>query len=47
MGDYDPFASSQIRVITGIIGFVILISLMKKWGNVPRGFTDSKARKAY
>ena len=46
MGDYDPFASSQIRVITGIIGFIIMISIMRKWGNVPQGFTDSKARKA-
>ncbi len=46
MGDYDPFASSQIRVITGIIGFAILISILKKWGNIPKGFTDKKASKA-
>jgi uncharacterized membrane protein len=31
MGDYDPFASSQIRVITGIFGFAIMISVMKRW----------------
>jgi len=46
MGDYDPFASSQIRVITGIIGFTILISILKKWGNLKTGLKDKKASKA-
>lgn len=43
MGSYDPFASSQIRVITGIIGFLILITLMKKWGDLNSGLKDKKA----
>ena len=46
MGDYDPFASSQIRVITGIIGFAVMISLMKKWGSVRVGLKDKKASRA-
>ncbi|HOO85080.1 MAG TPA: DMT family transporter [Prolixibacteraceae bacterium] len=46
MGDYDPFASSQIRVITGIIGFAIMISLMKRWPVVSKGLSDRKASKA-
>ena len=46
MGDYDPFASSQIRVITGIIGFAILITIMKRWKNVGQGIVDKKASKA-
>jgi drug/metabolite transporter (DMT)-like permease len=46
MGDYDPFASSQIRVISGIIGFAVLITLMKRWGGVVRGVKDRKASKA-
>ncbi|MBN2262789.1 MAG: DMT family transporter [Prolixibacteraceae bacterium] len=46
MGDYDPFASSQIRVITGIIGFTIMISLMKRWPVVSKGLSDKKASKA-
>ena len=37
MGNYDPFASSQIRVITGIIGFIVIITLAKQWRSV--GFT--------
>lgn len=46
MGDYDPFASSQIRVITGIIGFAILITIMKRWNVVVKGVSDKKASKA-
>ena len=46
MGDYDPFASSQIRVITGIVGFAIMISLMKRWPVVSNVLHDKKASKA-
>ena len=46
MGDYDPFASSQIRVITGIVGFAIMISIMKRWKMVGTGLKDKKASKA-
>lgn len=46
MGDYDPFASSQIRVITGIIGFALMITLMKRWGMVRSGMKDRKASRA-
>lgn len=46
MGDYDPFASSQIRVITGIVGFSILILFMKRWRGVVTGLRDKKAVKA-
>ncbi|HKK82507.1 MAG TPA: DMT family transporter [Prolixibacteraceae bacterium] len=46
MGNYDPFASSQIRVISGIIGFAVLITILKRWGGVVRGIKDRKASKA-
>lgn len=46
MGDYDPFASSQIRVITGIIGFAILITLTKRWGMLRKGLSDRTASRA-
>ena len=46
MGNYDPFASSQIRVITGVLGFSILITFMKKWKNVRIAIKDKKANKA-
>ncbi|HPR32628.1 MAG TPA: DMT family transporter, partial [Prolixibacteraceae bacterium] len=46
MGDYDPFASSQIRVITGVIGFTIMISVLKRWKVLFKGISDRKASRA-
>lgn len=46
MGDYDPFAASQIRVITGIVGFAVLITIMKRWRIVGQGIKDKKATRA-
>jgi drug/metabolite transporter (DMT)-like permease len=43
MGSYDPFASSQIRTITGIIGFVLIISLSRNWRNVKSSILNQKA----
>ncbi|MCK5029154.1 MAG: DMT family transporter [Bacteroidales bacterium] len=34
MQDFDPFAATQIRVITGLIGFAILFIFMKRWKKV-------------
>jgi len=34
MGEYDAFSASQIRVLTGVVGFTILFFLMKRWGKV-------------
>jgi len=34
MGNYSAFAATQIRIITGIVGFSIVITLWKKWHNV-------------
>lgn len=34
MGSYNAFAATQIRIITGVIGFSIIISVWKKWRNV-------------
>lgn len=34
MGSYNPFAASQIRVIAGIIGFAVVITISKKWGKL-------------
>jgi len=33
-GYLDPFAATQIRVIAGTIGFIIIISLNRSWKNV-------------
>ena len=34
MGDYDPFAATQIRVIAGIIGFALLSTVLSRWKQV-------------
>ncbi len=34
MGEYDAFAASQIRVITGMIGFAVIILIMGRFGKV-------------
>lgn len=39
MGEYNVFAATQIRIIAGSVGFVILISLVKRW---PRVITATK-----
>jgi drug/metabolite transporter (DMT)-like permease len=31
MGEYDPFAATQIRIIAGIMGFTILVFMLKRW----------------
>lgn len=34
MQDFDPFAATQIRVITGFTGFAILFVFMKRWKKI-------------
>jgi drug/metabolite transporter (DMT)-like permease len=34
MKNYDPFAATQIRIIAGIFGYVILVTFMARWKNV-------------
>jgi drug/metabolite transporter (DMT)-like permease len=43
MGDYNPFAATQIRIITGIIGFVALITVSRRWESVVSTLKQSKA----
>jgi drug/metabolite transporter (DMT)-like permease len=43
MGDYNPFAATQIRIIAAIIGFSIFITIVKKWGNLGIALKDNRA----
>lgn len=45
MGDYNVFAATQIRIIAGTIGFIMLISLIKRWPKVKQAVTDSISMK--
>ena len=43
MGDYDAFASTQIRIIAGIAGFIVVITLSQRWTKVKNAFRNRHA----
>lgn len=43
MGEYDPFASTQIRIIAGFIGFGLIFALTGKAGLIRNAFKNRKA----
>lgn len=45
MGDYDAFSATQIRVLTGILGFAILFIFMKRWPRVWTALQNGSAMK--
>ena len=45
MGDYDAFSATQIRVLTGIVGFAILFIFMKRWPRVWAALQNRSAMK--
>jgi drug/metabolite transporter (DMT)-like permease len=34
MHDYDPFAATQIRIIAGIAGYILLVTFLARWTSV-------------
>ena len=45
MGNYDAFAASHIRVITGVVGFAIIILFTKRYGKVWKALQHKPAMK--
>ena len=43
MGSYNPFAATQIRIITGFISFTILFLYLKKWDDLKVALKNKKA----
>lgn len=43
MADYDPFASTQIRIIAGIIGFAIIFTIRGHWPKFVKAFERKDA----
>lgn len=37
MKDYDPFSATQIRIIAGIFGYILLVTVLSRWGSVVKG----------
>lgn len=40
--DYDPFAATQIRIIAGIIGYTMLVTIMVRWANVIKATSNKE-----
>jgi drug/metabolite transporter (DMT)-like permease len=45
VGDYDPFAATQIRIITGFVFFVLLITVLKRWPSLWKATKDGPSMK--
>ena len=43
MQDYDAFASSQIRILAGIVGFALIFTLSGRWGRIFTALRETKA----
>jgi drug/metabolite transporter (DMT)-like permease len=43
MGDYDPFAATQIRIIAGTVGFIVVFTVLGWWPRVVVGIRDRRA----
>ena len=42
MQDYNVFGATQIRIIAGSLGFTLIVSLLKRWGNIYSALQDKK-----
>jgi len=45
MGEYDAFSATQIRVLTGIVGFTVLFFFMRRWPKVWSALKHKSAMK--
>jgi drug/metabolite transporter (DMT)-like permease len=43
MGNYDAFSSSQIRLFTALIGYILLITILKRWPLISIALKNAKA----
>lgn len=42
MGSYDAFSSTQIRIMAGIVGFLVIYAIGNHWHIIPKAFKDRK-----
>lgn len=43
MGDYDPFAATQIRILAAMVTFALIFTVMRSWSRVVRGIRQRRA----
>lgn len=46
MNEYDPFSATQIRIIAGIAGFAVLVTIMRRWKNIMVAIRDIPGMKS-
>jgi len=45
MGTYNAIASTQIRILAGIFGFAVMVTVLRRWISVKNAVMDNKAMK--
>ncbi|MGC8864602.1 MAG: DMT family transporter [Bacteroidales bacterium] len=46
MGSYNPFAATQIRIIAGIAGFLVIVLFRSHWWQIEASIKDKKGMRA-
>ncbi len=46
IGEYNAFAATQIRIIAGIVGFAVLITVLSRWGTIIKSASDKRGMSA-
>jgi drug/metabolite transporter (DMT)-like permease len=46
MKSYDPFAATQIRLIAGMFGFTVLVTILGRWESVIKAFSNRQGMAA-
>jgi drug/metabolite transporter (DMT)-like permease len=46
LNDYDPFAATQIRIIAGIFGFAMLVTVMRRWNSIMEAVLNREGMKS-
>jgi drug/metabolite transporter (DMT)-like permease len=46
IGDYNPFAATQIRIIAGIAGFFVMTTILSRWGSVFKAASNRQGMRA-
>jgi drug/metabolite transporter (DMT)-like permease len=46
LNDYDPFAANQIRIIAGIFGFAMLVTVMRRWNSIREAVLNREGMKS-
>ncbi len=46
MGSYSPFAATQIRIIAGIAGFLVIVVFKSHWADIRQGLKDGTGMRA-